>query len=203
MKDMNENNIMNENEALQLIEKMIFSAKREAKDNGFYFMLWGWLVFSAALIDYALLKGIYPDWQEQHALAWAIFMPIGGVISMIGGIKENKKIPRVKTYTDEIMSYVVKAFVISLFIICFIMPTTNNWPAFYPVLLVLYAIWLFIAGGALRFKPLIWGGYVNWLFAIVAFFVSYDYQLLLLAGAVLSGYIIPGHLLKSEFDKHV
>jgi MFS family permease len=194
---------MSEKDALSVIDQMIASAKREVKDNGFYFMLWGWLVFISAIIDYVLVTGLYKPWQDYHAVVWGIFMPLGGLISIIGGIREKKKAPQVKTYIDELMSYVLRAFGISIFIVCFFMPFTANWPAFYPVMLLVYAIWLYIAGGALRFKPLIYGGYANWLFSIGAFFCTYDKQLILLALAVLIGYIIPGHMLKSHYNKHV
>jgi hypothetical protein len=192
---------MNEKEALQLIDKMIASAKKEVKDNGFYFMLWGWLVFVAALADYALVKGLFKPLQEFHAYVWIVMMPAGGIVTLIGSVRERKKEPVVKTYVDELMRYVVRAFAISLFIVCLLMPAGNNWEAFYPVLLIVYAIWLYIAGGALRFKPLIIGGYANWAFTIAAFFAGYDIQLLILACAVLVGYIIPGHLLRSNYHK--
>jgi hypothetical protein len=191
---------MKEKDALLVIEQMITSAKQEVKDNGFYFMLWGWLVFVAALIDYVLVIGAYEPFREGHAIVWAILMPLGGAVSIIASFKKDKK-SHVKTYIDELMRYVIRAFAISLFIVCFLMPFTSNWRAFYPVLLIVYAIWLYIAGGALRFKPLIWGGYANWALAAVAFFVGYDIQLLLLATAVLVGYIIPGHQLKSNYNK--
>lgn len=194
---------MNETQALQLIEQMIGSAKREAKDNGFYYLLWGWMVFAGAISDYLLLSGVIPAIQEQHALVWAVLMPIAGVISIIGGIRESKKVNRVRTYVDELMRYVVWAFSISLFVVCIVMPATSNWPSFYPVLMLLYAIWLFISGGALRFKPLIYGGIFNWTCAFAAFFSVYSVQLLLLAAAVLVGYIIPGYLLQRNFAKHV
>jgi hypothetical protein len=194
---------MNEKDALMLIDKMIASAKREVKDNGFYFMFWGWLVFVSALIDYALLMGVYEPLREGHAVVWAVLMPFGGLVSVIGAIRNRKKEAAVKTYIDELMSYVIRAFVISLFIVCFAMPAGESWAAFYPVLLIVYAIWLHIAGGALRFKPLIYGSYANWLFAVASFFVTYDLQLILLAAAVLAGYIIPGHLLKSNYNKNV
>lgn len=194
---------MNEQDAWNVIESMIASAKREVKDNGFFFLLWGWLVFIAALSDYALLKGLIPAWQDYHMLVWAVLMPLGAVGTIIGGIREQRERPKVKSYIDDLLAYVIRAFAISLAIVCFVMPATSNWPSFYPVLLVLYAIWLYIAGGALRFKPLVYGGYANWVLAFAAFFVQYDIQLLLLATAVLVGYIIPGHMLKANYQKHV
>lgn len=196
---------MNEKDALQIIDQMIASAKNEVKDNGFYFMLWGWLVFIAAIIDYILVSGWYQPLEAYHAVIWTILMPLGGIVTAIGTIREKKKEPRVKTYVGELMNYVVRAFAISLFIICFLMPNfSSGWQSlFYPVILIVYAIWLYIAGGALRFKPLIYGGYANWILAIGAFFCSYDHQLILLALAVLTGYIIPGHMLKSNYTKDV
>jgi hypothetical protein len=192
--------MMNEKEALLLIEEMINSTKQEVKDNGFYYILWGWLVFIAAITDYVLL--VFMD-NKQHALVWAILMPLGGLVSVIKGRKDAKK-QRVKTYIDEAIKYLSIAFSISLFIICFIMPMTNNsWRVFYPTLMVIYAFAVFIFGGLLRYKPLIYGAFMNWALAIVGYFVTYDWQLLLLALAVLCSFVIPGHLLNRRFHQHV
>jgi hypothetical protein len=191
---------MNEKEALLLIEEMINSTKQEVKDNGFYYILWGWLVFIAAITDYVLL--VFMD-NKQHAMVWAILMPLGGLVSVIKGRKDAKK-QRVKTYIDEAIKYLTIAFSISLFIICFIMPMTNdNWRAFYPTLMVIYAFAVFIFGGLLRYKPLIYGAFINWALAIAGYFVTYDWQLLLLALAVLCSFVIPGHLLNRRFHQHV
>lgn len=192
--------MLNEKEALLLIEEMINSTKQEVKDNGFYYILWGWLVFIAAITDYVLL--VFMD-NNQHALVWAILMPLGGLVSVIKGRKDAKK-QRVKTYIDEAIKYLSIAFSISLFIICFIMPMTNNsWRVFYPTLMVIYAFAVFIFGGLLRYKPLIYGAFMNWALAIVGYFVTYDWQLLLLALAVLCSFVIPGHLLNRRFHQHV
>ena len=72
----------------------------------------------------------------------------------------------------------------------------------YPMVMLVYGIWLFISGGALRFRPLIIGGMLNWALAIVAFFYTFDIQLIILAIAVLGGYIIPGHMLKARHNKN-
>ncbi len=50
----------------------------------------------------------------------------------------------------------------------------------------------------LRFTPLIAGGVINWLLAITSVYVTFDYQLLLAAAAIITSYIIPGHLLHSQ-----
>lgn len=191
---------MNERQALQIIEEMISATKEEVKDNGFYYMLWGWLVFVAAFTDYFM---IFSPLSEYHAVVWAVMMPAGGIASFIAGRREAKQ-ARVKTYIHESINALTTAFVISLVIVCVIMPmTTNNWRSFFPTLMVIYAFAIFTFGGMLRYKPLKYGAAANWAFGIAAFFFGYDIQLLFLAAAVLCGFIIPGHLLKRRYDKHV
>lgn len=190
---------MNEHKALAIIENMISHAKREIKDNGFYHLMWGYLVFVSALTDYFLLMRE----MENHALVWGILMPLGGLVSFLKALKE-KKAQRVVSYIDEIMKSLVIAFVISLLIVCLIMPMTGkHWRSFFPVLMVVYAFALYVFGGILQFKPLQYGALFVWLSACLAFFTTYDYQLLLLSFAVLAGFIIPGHLLNLRSNSHV
>jgi hypothetical protein len=110
----------------------------------------------------------------------------------------RKKKQRVKSYIDDLMKYVLISFLVSLFTVLFFMNTLGI--STYPLVMLIYGIWLFISGGALKFRPLIIGGIVNWLLGITAFFFAFEIQLLILALAVLLGYIIPGHLLKMKFE---
>ena len=55
-----------------------------------------------------------------------------------------------------------------------------------------------VSGRLLQFKPLVAGGIINWVLACVCVLVPYDYQLLIAAAAILSSYIIPGHLISSN-----
>lgn len=190
---------METNEAIALIENMIKSAKSDIKDNGFYYMLWGYLVLISALIDFTML--MYE--QENHALVWAIAMPLGAITSIIRGIQDKKK-QVMQTYIDEMFKHLMVAFTISLVVVCFIMPMTqNNWRSFFPTLMVVYAFALFVSGGIIRFKPLQYGAITVWIMGSIAYFMPYQYQLLLMAVAVLSGFVIPGHLLNIKFKKHV
>lgn len=192
-----ENN-MNERDALLIIEEMISKAKSEFKDKSFYFMFWGWLVFVAAITNYYLL--VFTDY-EFHSIPW-LLMPLGAIVTVIVSMREQKKDVRVKTYMDELMKYVVTAFVVSLIIVCFLMPVGNQWKAFYPTIMIIYSSWLYIAGGMLKFKPLRWGAFLNWALAGVGYvWPSTEVHLVLIAIAVLGGYIIPGHMLKSHYDK--
>jgi hypothetical protein len=184
---------MNSEESIQLIQRMINTAKENIEDESFYYLFWGWLVFTACAMNYILIEISYP----HNWIGWMILMPLGGIVTMIYGYKQEKK-KKVHSYINDIMKYVLIAFLVSLLTVLFFMGKLG--PATYPLVMIIYGIWLFISGGAIKFKPLIWGGIVNWVLAIAAFFAGFEQQLILLALAVLLGYIIPGHLLKRKYS---
>ena len=123
-------------------------------------------------------------------------MPLAGIISAVYGSRRAKKV-KVTSYVDSLMKYVLVSFLVSLFIVLFFMSKLGL--STYPMVMVVYGFWLFISGGALEFRPLKIGGAINWVLAAFAFFVGFEQQLIVLAIAVLLGYIIPGHMLKNKF----
>lgn len=179
---------------LNFIEEMINKTKKKYSDSGFLFLLWGWLVLSAALINYTLL---YIDYSYPY-ISWAIFMPLGAIISIIYSARENKK-AYVKTYTDDVMKYTWLAFGILLAIILLSMGKLGL--NTYPMVMVAYGVPTFITGGVLRFKPLVFGALGSCVCGIIAFNYTFDIQLLLLCAAILVSYIIPGHILRSHHLK--
>lgn len=190
---------LNETESLALIASMIKKTQGSLQDNGFYFLLWGWLVFVASVGQYVLLK---MDFEASSQYPWAILMPLGGIISAIRGWRDGKK-QRVKTYTEELLNYALVAFLIALLIVLIFMSIHGGWERSYPMIMMVYGMWLFISGGALKFKPLIIGGIINFGCAIGGFYVHTYELILLLSFAVLAGYIIPGHLLKAKYNRQV
>jgi hypothetical protein len=188
---------MSGEESLRLITEMIQTAKSGLRDNGFFYLFWGWLVFVASLSQYILLVVLKSDY---NGIPWLILMPLGGIVSAVYGARK-KKAMRVKTYLDQFMGYALIAFLVSLLTVLFYMAYTQNPQMAYPLIMMVYGAWLFISGGALKFKPLLWGGCINWTLSIVSMFVVFQSQLLLLALAVLLGYIIPGHMLKASYNK--
>ncbi len=190
----------NEKQALQVIEEMISKTKSDMKDNSFYYLLWGWIVFVAAITNYYLLE--FTNF-EYHSIPWMILIPIGIIITIIGGIR-SKKEERVKTYIGSSMKYIITAFWVSIMVISFTMPMGDQWKAFYPTFMVLYAIWLYISGGILKFKPFIYGAVLNWILAGVCY-IWHDsgVHLLFISLAVLGGYIIPGYMLKMSYNRNV
>lgn len=192
---------MKEKEAILLIEEMISKTKEDIRDNGFLYYVWGWLVFIAAALNYIIL---HFDLFEIHGLPWMILMPLGGIITAIATRKDAKQKVKVKTYVSQSMSVSVTAYAISLFIVCFAMPAGEQWKAFYPTIMLIYAIWLYISGGLLKFKPLMWGAALNWALALTGYiWANTEIHLILIAAGVLGGFIIPGHLLKMKANNSV
>ncbi len=186
-------------QSLQLINKMIAEVKQELKDNGFFFLLWGWLVFIAAITHYVLLK-IEVD---KAYYVWPILMPLGGLASMIyafSRMKKRKK--RVKTFVDRAMVYVWIAFGASLFIVLS-SGSQLGFEKIYPFVILIYGIGTFITGGIIKMKWLVFGGISCWILSIIAFYVTFDIQLLLVAAAIAIAYIVPGHMLNSSYRKNV
>lgn len=181
-------------ESFDVINRMIRTAQNDIKDDSFYYLIWGWLVLIASTVNYFLMQIDY----ENSFLPWAILMPLGGVATGIYSYKHERK-QKVRTYVDDVMKYVVIAFLVSLFIVLFSMSKLGL--GTYPMVMLTYGTWLFISGGAVKFQPLIFGGIINWILGIAAFYVGFEIQLLLIAAAVLLGYIIPGYMLKAKFKK--
>ncbi len=184
---------LNETDGLRIIQQMISQAKQQYSDDSFMYLLWGWLVFTASMGQYILdAAGVENAW-----IVWML-MPVGGIISAIYG-RNKRKAQKVKTYIDEFNRYVLTAFMVSLLMVLFFMQHLQL--NCYPMLMMVYGIWLYISGGSLRFKPLMIGGIANWILAVAAFYVDFEMQLLLLAIAVMVGYIIPGYMLRNRYKK--
>ena len=175
---------------LTLISEMIHKVQRDLRDESFYYLLWGWLVFAASLAHYVLMRAEFP-----HPYAAWLLTPLGAIVTVWYSIKHESR-RGVRSYVDELMMYVLIAFLVSLFLVLGFMSRLGL--ATYPMVMIVYGCWLFISGGGLRFRPLIVGGVINWCLAVPAFFAGFDVQLILLAAAVLLGYIIPGHMLRGK-----
>lgn len=187
-----------EQESVQLIRTMLQRTQHQLRDNGFFYLLWGWLVFAAAAINYTLWLALGP--VQLAFIPWAVLMPLGGVVTSVVSARYKKQRTGVTTYMQELLNKLVLAYLISLFIMLFFGIWLVGWEKTYPFIIIIYGIWLFVSGSALQFKWLVGGGIFSWCMAVVAFFVPSPHQLLVLAVAVLGGFIIPGHLLRSHFS---
>ena len=97
---MEDNQKFSAEQSLRVIQSMIEKAKHDVANNSFYLLLWGWLIFSAAILHFVLMK--FTDFEYPY-IAWNL-MWVGGIASMIKGIKESRK-ATVKTFVGEAMKY--------------------------------------------------------------------------------------------------
>ncbi len=65
----------------------------------------------------------------------------------------------------------------------------------------MYGLGIFISGGVISYRPLIIGGIISWIAALVSYFQPYNVQLLIMTATVIVSYIIPGHMLRIEAKK--
>ncbi|MEI6174773.1 MAG: hypothetical protein WCR01_13565 [Bacteroidota bacterium] len=218
---------LNEKESLELIGKMINSAKNNLqKGLGDIFLLWGYLVAIVSLSIFILLAVLPGESGYYSFFLWSM-MAIGVPfhISMIRKMEQQKM---VKTYIDKIMGSVWIAFTISVITLIagmlittvVVLPSFKEvepgheflrwipWTLFTPFMLCLYGFALFVSGKAYQFKPLVTGGIICWI-ATLVLLVSFHHphmmkiQELVLFVSVIFGFIIPGHLLRKKENGHV
>jgi hypothetical protein len=185
-------------ESLQIIQSMIDKTRHSVADNGFHLLLWGWLVFVGALLQF-FLKVIVQT--NAHPLAWNI-MFIGLIVTIIYRVKENRQV-RVRTYVDEGLRSIWSCVGFVQMVVVFVFMRRGGWENCYTIFILIYSVGCFLTGRLLEFPSLIWGGISCWALAILSTFVSYDMNILLLALAVLISYIVPGYLLKRENKKQL
>lgn len=182
--------------SLQLIESMINKAQNRFNENGHLYLLWGWVIFFCSIIHFVV---DYWNIYDKPQLVWIATW--GAVIYQMIYLARTKRKERVKTYTDEIIGYVWFVFVISMGLMGYVAGKFGAWGLMYPLFLILYGIPTFLSGAIIKFPPLQIGAVGCWILAIASTFVINQYQVLFLALAVLSAWIIPGYLLRSRFKK--
>lgn len=185
-------------ESLDLIRTMISKTKDSFADNTFYFLFWGWLVFGCCITSYVLK--VWVHYPNHFYIFW--LMPLGGIVSWIYGSRQAKK-ERVKSFVDEALDYVWLAVATAFMVLVLVnVLGGQNWRTAFTYYILLYAIGTFITGSLIRFKPLVVGGLINFLLAVISVRFGYDNQLLIGALAILISYIIPGHLLRARLKKN-
>lgn len=206
---------LSEKESLDLIASMISSAKESFYDTGISAIMWG------ALIAFCSLEKL-AELQFGYQLPFDIFLVtlVAIVPQLIISKKENKE-RRAKSYDDIYMKYIWWAFGICIFLMIFIVNVIfNAWEPladdfhkltgkdpqrfneFAPSLfLLLYGMPTFITGAACRFRPMLWGGLICWTACIISLFTNIKIDLLLTAFSAAFAWLVPGLIMKKEYEK--
>lgn len=220
----NMENTLNQQESLELIGRMISSARNNLqKGTGKIFLFWGYLVVTVSLVNLFLLFTLAGEDRYLSYIVWCC-MPLG----LFFHFRLVKKVDReggVKTYTEQVLDHVWIAFSISVLTVVISMlvasiPGLNatdsrfafmnwiHWAFLIPVMLILYGFALFVSGRAYQFMPMVMGSLVCWVMSFLIFLLMrseyiLELQLAALIVSVVAGYIVPGHLLRHKENSHV
>jgi len=183
-----------EQQSIKVIQEMIENTKAKFRDNGFFYLLWGWLVLIASTSHFIMMSmGIEYFW-----VAWPVTMMIGGIASGIVGYRMGKK-AQVKTFFDTAVVSLWYAFTITLFLILIAAGAGKiPWEMSNVLIIALYGLGTFISGNMMQFKPLIYGGVFSWAIAGVGIFLPPMYSMPLVSVSIIVSYLIPGYMLKSR-----
>ncbi len=182
---------LSENESLEIITEMIKVAQGNVINSSFHFLLWGWVILTCNLGQFILQEIIH---FEVPYMIWLICIP-ASIVSSMYGRKAYNKIPA-KSHLNKIYQYIWISFLISLIILLVFFANAKGQLILNPVILIFVAFATFLSGMVLKFKPLLIGGILFWVFSVISLIIYNEYQLLISALAILTGYLIPGYMLK-------
>jgi hypothetical protein len=192
-----ENKEFNHEDGLKTIYAMIDTARNRIGRNYLYYLLWGYLVLAACLLEYLLIKGVH---YEKHYMVWPILMGLGVILSAIFSWSGHRQ-SRSRTFIGNVMSYLWGGWLAGFLILVLFANLRQDHDMILPITLVMYGLGIFVSGGVVDFKPLLVGGLVAWAGSVIAFFQPYTVQLLLVSVVVLVSYIVPGHMLRNISKK--
>ncbi len=189
---------MSEAESMRLITSMINKAKNFYGETGLFYLIWGWVILFCCLTEF--ITGYFFH-NPKGNLVWLLVYAV--LIFQIIHTIRTKRFQKIKTYTREINSFVWITFFICMMLTTFICISFKKYELINPLLLVLYGMPTFLSGIIIKFKPLIIGGIFCWVMAFISPFIYFEYHVLLIAAAVITAWIIPGHLLRNKYKSEV
>jgi hypothetical protein len=189
---MTEEKMLTEKESLELITTMINQAKRAYEETGISALLWGSVVVFCSLVSFVNYYFHFP-WADY---IWFL-TTIAVAPQIIIAIREGKR-KKFKSYDGVAIRSVWISFGIGIFLFSFFAGWFNVQHA-ETVFLIFYGIPTFTSGMITRFRPMIYGGIICWLIAIISMYVGFHYTMLLTAIAAIVAWFIPGLILRKRY----
>lgn len=186
-----EDKVLTEKESLDLISQMIRNTRSRLEDNsGIPFLIWGYTTVIVAVIVWSLVttSGNY----LWHWL-WFAIPVFGGTLWLLHNKKQLNNRSRVITFVDRAISHVWMVFGIASFMISIISFLTYI-PILFIVLLTM-GMATAITGLIIRFKPIIFSGFIGILFSPLCVIVRDTSSILIFAAIFVLMMVISGHML--------
>ncbi len=211
-------------EGLDLITEMIGKAKSTFNENGSSAILWGitvalcgfvtfaeiqwnfsigfsiwWLILVAAVIQTVFIvqeskKEIVKTHQQAACdVIWLVYgISIACIIAysaIVPGVaKEAFANADIQLFSKDLKSGAVKEFEVLL-------------PSLSSVYLIIYAFPTIATGLICKFKPMIYGAILCYVFFAISLFVPFKYDMLLTALAGIGNWLVPGLILQTKYEK--
>jgi hypothetical protein len=175
-------------QGLQMITEVIAKTKDNLRDHSFPFLLWGWLIAAASILFFIL---------HTYTSFTLYFIPYP-VLAVAGIILTLRFFTGHPFASETYLTWYLKRMWLVLglgFILVVVINLIAHHPPFTYTLLIA-GIGTMISGLVLRFRPLVNGGIVFLLFSVASVVIPDRFKPLLMAIAVVFGYLIPGYQLK-------
>ncbi|HXB10115.1 MAG TPA: hypothetical protein VNW04_23490 [Puia sp.] len=181
-------NELKPSESLQVIMDVIGRTKENIKEHGYLFLLWGWLIAIASILFFLLHT--YTT-SRLYFLPFPILALTGIIVTLVSW---SKRAHSSETYIAYYLKRLWQALGLGFIVVVFMNVVKGNPP--FPYTILLGGIGTLASGLVLKFRPLTIGGFIFLAMSIASIFVTNAYAPLLQAVAVVTGYLIPGYLLK-------
>jgi len=189
---MPEENKLTEQQSLELITQMINKAKCEYQETGIGALLWGSLVTFCSLVTFGNF------YWNITALKFIWFLTLFALIPQTIISVRSAKTKKYKTYSDEAMAAIWISFGVALFLVS-VYNSKYGLPNAGALFMIMYGIPTFATGYIHHFKPMIVGGIIFWLCAVICFYIQFPYIMLFTAAASIIAWIIPGLILRRRY----
>jgi hypothetical protein len=217
-------NKFNEQESLQLITEMIQKAKGSFHESGTSAILWGSVVAFCGLVSFAQRQWNFSIGFDIWLLIFVAIIPQVYIVS-----KEKRK-KQVKTYQQSATDNVWMVYAISLAALVLyqnIVPGVSDKlmtgdgiqllqkniqtgeikdfhffiPGISSVYLIIFAFPTISTGLINKFKPMIYGALICYVFFIISLYAPSKYDMLLMGLAGVVNWLIPGFILRARYLK--
>jgi len=187
----NEENVLTGEESLKIITDMINKTKVNIRQSSFHLLFWGWLIFACSLSEYLLFK--FTDFASPWHV-WYFVIP-GVFVSLIYGFVKGRQ-ETAWTYATMLYVWSWIGFMFSAIVLFIIV--WKHMESVAPLILTIAALPTLFSGCILKFRPLIIGAITFWILALVAHFGGPEISPMAVPAAMLTGYLIPGYILKRK-----
>ena len=183
---------LSEQESLQLITQMINKAKEDYRESGISALFWGAVITFCSIVSFF---GHYYNVPALDNVWWLTFAAVA--FQIVYSVRQSRK-RKYKTYSDDAMGGIWISFGVAMFLFSFFV-NAGRVDHSNTLFLITYGIPTFATGFTRRFKPMIIGGIICWLLAILNIYTPGPYNILYNAVAAQVAWFIPGLILRQKY----